>query len=232
LLFYPRFTLHLPLAHSPVVPSLSCDSFKYSPNSGVTLSFSCFSTPGSPYVYPLRIAPSYPHCRAIRAARTSQTCRRASFARRSAHVVRVVIVHLHVRARAPRVRSTRYLRVVARVARAVSHVLIHMLFARVIVCVNRYLRALIKSLRHTIHVKSLLLIKAVRGRLPFRVLTFSFPHCLSHSPLPAKLIPIHIPGCHFVLIGSLMRLLIMTRRYSLSVFWVRPHTRGCPSRCF
>jgi hypothetical protein len=74
-------------------------------------------------------------------------------ARRYAHVVHVVIVHLHVRARAPRVRSARYLRAVARVARAVSHVLIHTLFARVIVCVNRYLRAFIKSLRHTIHVK-------------------------------------------------------------------------------
>jgi hypothetical protein len=36
-----------------------------------------FIYPGSPYIYPLRIAPSHPRCRAIRAACTSQTCRRA-----------------------------------------------------------------------------------------------------------------------------------------------------------
>jgi hypothetical protein len=58
--------------------------------------------------------------------------------------------------------------------------------------------------------ESLLLIKAVSGRLPFRVLPFPFPppckthshsqlsfrvlHCHSHSSLPAKLIP--IPICH------------------------------------
>jgi hypothetical protein len=61
---------------------------------------------------------------------------------------------------------------------------------------------------------SLLLIKTVRGRLPFRVLTFPFrPLRKAHShsrlpfrvlslpfPLPAKLIPIliPIPGCHSV----------------------------------
>jgi hypothetical protein len=53
------------------------------------------------------------------------------------------------------------------------------------------------------NLKSLLLIKAVRGRLPFRVLPFSFPvlpfrfpphHCfLSDSLLPLILIPTYIP---------------------------------------
>jgi hypothetical protein len=60
--------------------------------------------------------------------------------------------------------------------------------------------------------KSLLFIKAVRDRLPFRVLPFPFPpprkahsrlsfhvlpvFCHSHSFLPAKLIP--IPVCHYL----------------------------------
>jgi hypothetical protein len=48
-------------------------------------------------------------------------------------------------------------------------------------------------------------IKAVRGRLSFRVLPFAFPpprkaHSHSHSLLPAKLIP--IPGCHSVFCHS------------------------------
>jgi hypothetical protein len=53
---------------------------------------------------------------------------------------------------------------------------------------------------HSIKHKSLLLIKAVRGRLPFHVLPFLFLHCLSHSPLPAQ--PIPIPGCHSVFCHS------------------------------
>jgi hypothetical protein len=73
--------------------------------------------------------------------------------RRSEHSVRVVVVHLHVRAHAPRARSARYLRVVVRVARAVSLVLIHMLSVHVVIHTSRYSHALIKLFHHIVHVK-------------------------------------------------------------------------------
>jgi hypothetical protein len=69
-----------------------------------------------------------------------RACRLALFVRRLAHVVYVVVVHLHVRARAPRVRSASYLRAVWRMLFA------HTLFVRV----NRYLHALIKPLRRIV----------------------------------------------------------------------------------
>jgi hypothetical protein len=65
--------------------------------------------PCLPFVYPLRTAPSHPRCHAIRLARNTSdlrashmlsSCRLALFVRRLAHVVYVVVVHLHVRARA------------------------------------------------------------------------------------------------------------------------------------
>jgi hypothetical protein len=80
------------------------------------------------------------------------TCRRASFTCRSTHVIRIVVVHLHVRACA-RARPARYLCAVVCVARAVSLVLIHMLSMCVVIHTSRYSRALIKFFRHIIHVK-------------------------------------------------------------------------------
>jgi endonuclease/exonuclease/phosphatase family metal-dependent hydrolase len=66
--------------------------------------------------------------------------------------MRVVVVHLHVRARV-RARAARYLRAVVRVARAVSLVLIHMLSMCVVIHTSRYSRALIKLFRHIVHAK-------------------------------------------------------------------------------
>jgi hypothetical protein len=80
----PRSTLHLPLAHSPIAPSPSCDSCR------------------AQHVWPA------PKSRVVA---------------RSALVMRVVVIHLHVRARTPHVRFAHYLCAVACVARAVSRML-------------------------------------------------------------------------------------------------------------
>jgi hypothetical protein len=59
------------------------------------------------FVYPLRTTPSHPRCHAIRAARKSRVVVRV-VSHRSAHLVYVVVIHLHVRARVLHVRSARY----------------------------------------------------------------------------------------------------------------------------
>jgi hypothetical protein len=103
-----------------------------------------FVYPRSTLRLPIRAAPSHPRCRVLRVARIL-----CVVAHRSARVVHIAVVHLHARVRAPRVRS-------ARCWHAVSHMLINMLFVRVVAHVNRYLHTLITSLRHIVHVNHLI----------------------------------------------------------------------------
>jgi hypothetical protein len=116
-----------------------------------------------PFVYPLRIAPSHPPCRAIRATRNTSDLRASHV---SSSVVRAPFRTCRARSRHPfpcscthAARPVRMLFACCSVRRtccfahAVSQVLIHMLSVRVIIHTSRYSRALIKSFPNIVQVK-------------------------------------------------------------------------------
>jgi hypothetical protein len=131
----PRSTL-------PLSAMIECVCAAASPSSYLAASSSRrpLSSQGElhlPPVHPTSTPCAQPR-RTLTVVRSAPRAQVRRVAARPSRVVRVVIVHLHVHARTPRVRSTRYLRAVARVARAVSHVLIHMLFCHSVFCHSHY----------------------------------------------------------------------------------------------